>query len=110
MRARRSSILCKSGSGVRSDHDTPTSTHLLASLLLCSRYGRLLSRLCARCVCAGDRSGSLKDAWGIRWTIATRVKEVSSEDVKRAGDKWIEDHPDSFNKHSTTADHTAKTE
>jgi PhnB protein len=31
----------------------------------------------------GDRSGTLRDPFGISWTIATHVEDVSEEEVKR---------------------------
>jgi PhnB protein len=31
----------------------------------------------------GDRSGTLEDPFGITWTIATRVEDVSLEEIQR---------------------------
>lgn len=31
----------------------------------------------------GDRSGTLKDPWGHKWTIATHTEDVSPEEMKR---------------------------
>ncbi len=35
----------------------------------------------------GDRYGKLKDPFGHRWSIGTRIKEVSMEEMKRAMDE-----------------------
>ena len=31
----------------------------------------------------------MKDAWGIRWTLATRVKDVTPEEIKRETAKYM---------------------
>jgi PhnB protein len=31
----------------------------------------------------GDRSGAVRDAWGVRWTIATHVEDVSEEEMSK---------------------------
>jgi len=31
----------------------------------------------------GDRSGTLRDPFGISWTIATHIEDVSEEEVNR---------------------------
>jgi PhnB protein len=31
----------------------------------------------------GDRSGTLRDPFGISWTVATHVEDVSTEEVNR---------------------------
>jgi PhnB protein len=36
----------------------------------------------------GDRSGSVMDRWGNNWTIAKRVKEMSVEEMKKAGEEF----------------------
>ena len=36
----------------------------------------------------GDRSGYLKDPFGHRWGLATRVEEVSDEETQRRGEEW----------------------
>jgi len=36
----------------------------------------------------GDRSGSVMDRWGNNWTIAKRVKEMSMEEMKKAGEEF----------------------
>jgi uncharacterized glyoxalase superfamily protein PhnB len=35
----------------------------------------------------GDRMGSLVDRWGVRWSLAQRVKELTSEELRRAGEE-----------------------
>ena len=37
----------------------------------------------------GDRFGKVVDPFGHEWGIATRVKELSPEEMKRAGDEWM---------------------
>ena len=37
----------------------------------------------------GDRMGSVKDEWGNTWSIATRIKELSPEEMKKAGDEFM---------------------
>jgi PhnB protein len=32
----------------------------------------------------GDRTGSLRDKFGLQWTLATRVREVSDDEMKQA--------------------------
>lgn len=36
----------------------------------------------------GDRIGSLKDEFGITWTLATHVRDVSPEEMEEAKKKW----------------------
>ena len=36
----------------------------------------------------GDRSGTLLDPFGHRWTIATHVEDVAPEDMSRRMDEW----------------------
>jgi PhnB protein len=31
----------------------------------------------------GDRSGTLEDPWGHKWTIATHVEDVTTEEMER---------------------------
>ena len=38
----------------------------------------------------GDRMGTLFDPFGHRWMIATRIEEVSPEEMKRRGEAWAE--------------------
>ncbi len=35
----------------------------------------------------GDRSGSVMDRWGNQWTIAKRVKEMTPEEIREAGEE-----------------------
>jgi PhnB protein len=37
----------------------------------------------------GDRSAGVADAFGNRWWIATRVEEVSPEDLHRRAEEWM---------------------
>ena len=37
----------------------------------------------------GDRSGRIEDPFGYRWVIATHVRDVSEEEMKRAMDEWM---------------------
>ncbi len=37
----------------------------------------------------GDRTGTLSDRWGNRWTVATRVKDLTPEEMKKAGDAFV---------------------
>lgn len=36
----------------------------------------------------GDRTGTLKDRWGITWTLARRLKEMSQDEMKKAGEAF----------------------
>ncbi len=38
----------------------------------------------------GDRFASIKDPFGVRWTIMTRVEQVSDEEAQRRLDDWAE--------------------
>ena len=38
----------------------------------------------------GDRSGSFKDPFGHKWMIATRVEEVSEDEMQRRGQAWMQ--------------------
>lgn len=38
----------------------------------------------------GDRMGVVTDAWGNGWTLATHVKDMSDDEIKRAGKEWME--------------------
>ncbi len=38
----------------------------------------------------GDRVSAVKDKFGLNWTIATHVKEVSEEEMKKGRDAWME--------------------
>jgi uncharacterized glyoxalase superfamily protein PhnB len=37
----------------------------------------------------GDRMGALSDKWGNHWTISQRVKELTPEQMKKAGDEFV---------------------
>ena len=37
----------------------------------------------------GDRYGKVSDPFGHEWGIATRVKEMSPEEMKQAGEEWM---------------------
>jgi uncharacterized glyoxalase superfamily protein PhnB len=37
----------------------------------------------------GDRYGKVTDPFGHEWGIATRVKEMTHEEMKRAADEWM---------------------
>ena len=37
----------------------------------------------------GDRMGKVKDAWGNEWALAQRVKDLSSEEIKKAEADFI---------------------
>ena len=39
----------------------------------------------------GDRCGRLKDPFGHQWMIATRIEEVSPEEMERRGRVWVQD-------------------
>lgn len=36
----------------------------------------------------GDRTGCLTDSFGITWTLATHVRDVSPEEMEEAKNKW----------------------
>lgn len=40
----------------------------------------------------GDRSGRLKDPFGHQWMVATRIEEVSPEEMERRGREWMQNH------------------
>lgn len=37
----------------------------------------------------GDRTGTVKDKFGIMWTLATHVRDVSHEEMLEAGKEWL---------------------
>lgn len=39
----------------------------------------------------GDRYGKVTDPFGHEWGIATRVKDLSSDEMQRAAKKWMDD-------------------
>lgn len=38
----------------------------------------------------GDRSGTLRDPFGHRWTISTHVEDVTPEEMERRSKAWAE--------------------
>jgi len=40
----------------------------------------------------GDRYGKLTDPFGHEWSVATRVKDMSQEEMRRAGEEWMSQH------------------
>jgi uncharacterized glyoxalase superfamily protein PhnB len=36
----------------------------------------------------GDRTGTVKDRWGIKWNIARRIKDMTPDEMKRAGEAF----------------------
>jgi PhnB protein len=41
----------------------------------------------------GDRTGTVTDRWGIQWTIATHVKDMSPAEMKKAEAEFIKNMP-----------------
>lgn len=41
----------------------------------------------------GDRTGTLQDRWGNRWTVARRVKVLTPEQLKKAQDDFVKSRP-----------------
>jgi uncharacterized glyoxalase superfamily protein PhnB len=37
----------------------------------------------------GDRMGNLEDKWGINWTIATRIKDMTPEEQQKAAEAFV---------------------
>lgn len=37
----------------------------------------------------GDRTATLLDKWGIRWTLATHVKDMSPQEMQKAQDAFV---------------------
>lgn len=38
----------------------------------------------------GDRMGVLLDPWGNGWSLATRVKDMSKDEIEKAGKEWMQ--------------------
>ncbi len=38
----------------------------------------------------GDRTGTVRDKWGVHWTLATHVRDVSEDEMKEAMKKMME--------------------
>ena len=36
----------------------------------------------------GDRTGCVKDSFGIMWTLATHVRDVSPEEMEEGSKNW----------------------
>lgn len=39
----------------------------------------------------GDRTGRLEDPFGHHWVLAQHVKDVTPEEMKKAGDEWMKE-------------------
>lgn len=37
----------------------------------------------------GDRMGHIEDPFGYQWNIATRVREMTPEQIRKAGEEWM---------------------
>jgi hypothetical protein len=37
----------------------------------------------------GDRSGSIEDPFGHQWWISQRIKEMTKEELRKAGDEFM---------------------
>jgi PhnB protein len=42
----------------------------------------------------GDRSGTLVDPFGHKWTIATHVEDVPDDEIQRRMEQWSKQHSD----------------
>lgn len=42
----------------------------------------------------GDRGGSVRDAWGNTWLIATHVEDVAPDEMEKRQKKWLEQMQD----------------
>ncbi len=40
----------------------------------------------------GDRTGTLKDKWGNRWSVAKRIKNLTPEEMKKAGEEFAKNY------------------
>ena len=40
----------------------------------------------------GDRMGQFLDPFGHKWTVATRVENVSDEETRRRGEEWVKEN------------------
>jgi len=38
----------------------------------------------------GDRTGQFADPWGHRWSVSTRIEEVSPEEMDRRAAEWLD--------------------
>jgi uncharacterized glyoxalase superfamily protein PhnB len=41
----------------------------------------------------GDRIGTVSDKWGIRWSIATHVKDMTPAEMQKAQDEFVKSMP-----------------
>ncbi|MFL5322477.1 MAG: VOC family protein [Myxococcaceae bacterium] len=41
----------------------------------------------------GDRTGTIMDKWGNKWTIGKRVKDMSPDEMKKAGEAFVASMP-----------------
>ena len=41
----------------------------------------------------GDRMGTVLDKWGIQWTLAQHMKDLTPDEIKRAQDEFIKSMP-----------------
>lgn len=41
----------------------------------------------------GDRMGAISDRWGIQWTLATHMKDLTPQEMKRAEEEFIKNMP-----------------
>jgi uncharacterized glyoxalase superfamily protein PhnB len=37
----------------------------------------------------GDRMGQIQDPFGYKWTLATHIKDITPEEIKKAGEEWM---------------------
>jgi uncharacterized glyoxalase superfamily protein PhnB len=37
----------------------------------------------------GDRMGQFEDPFGFRWTVATRIRDMTPEEIRKAGDEFM---------------------
>jgi uncharacterized glyoxalase superfamily protein PhnB len=37
----------------------------------------------------GDRTGTLRDRWGNSWTVGKRVKDMTQDEMKKAGEEFV---------------------
>ena len=39
----------------------------------------------------GDRTGQFEDPFGYKWTVATHIKDMTPEEMKKAGEAWMKE-------------------
>jgi uncharacterized glyoxalase superfamily protein PhnB len=37
----------------------------------------------------GDRTGQVVDPFGLRWSLATHIKDMTPDEIRRAGEAWM---------------------